>query len=68
MQQIAMIDTETGELTERKLEHDNGQARSFYVGLTEPALVRIESTGYTRWFAPARVSTWFPVDKSDLSR
>jgi transposase len=51
MQQIAMMDTETGELTERTLEHDNGEARSFYVGLTEPARVGIESTGYTRWFA-----------------
>jgi transposase len=51
MQQIAMINTETGELTEKKLEHDNGEARSFYTGLTEPVLVGIESTGYTRWFA-----------------
>jgi transposase len=51
MQQIAMIDTETGELIEKKLEHENGEARSFYEGLTEPVLVGIESTGYTRWFA-----------------
>ena len=32
-QQIAMLDTETGELTERRLEHANGEARAFYAGL-----------------------------------
>ena len=31
-QQIAMLDTETGELMERRLEHDNGEARVFYAG------------------------------------
>jgi transposase len=51
MRQIAMINTETGELTERQLEQEGEQARSFYADLKEPALVGIESTGYTRWFA-----------------
>jgi transposase len=32
------------------LEHENGEAKRFYEGLKEPALVGIESTGYTRWF------------------
>ena len=32
-QQIAMLDTETGELIERRLEHANGEARAFYAGL-----------------------------------
>lgn len=50
MQQISMVDTETGEITEQQLDHENGEARSFYAGLKEPALVGIESTGYTRWF------------------
>jgi transposase len=50
-QQIAMLDTETGELEERKLEHENGEAKRFYEGLKEPALVGIESTGYSIWFA-----------------
>jgi len=31
-QQIAMLDTETGELTERRPEHESGQARAFYAG------------------------------------
>jgi len=29
-QQIAMLDQETGELIERRLEHESGEARSFY--------------------------------------
>jgi transposase len=51
MQVIAMLDTETGEVVERQLEHESGEARAFYEGLKEPALVGIETTGYTRWFA-----------------
>ena len=50
-EQIAMLDTETGEFEEKRLEHEDGEAQRFYAGLKEPALVGIESTGYTRWFA-----------------
>ena len=50
-EQIAMLNTETGELVERKLDHESGEARTFYEGLKAPALVGIEATGYTRWFA-----------------
>jgi len=49
-QQIAMLDQETGELTERRLEHENGQARAFYASLEGPVRVGIEATGHTRWF------------------
>jgi transposase len=45
-----MLDTETGEVIRKKLEHENGEARRFYAGLKEPALVGIESTGYALWF------------------
>ncbi len=31
-QQVATLDTETGELAERRLEHENGEARAFYSG------------------------------------
>jgi transposase len=51
LQQIAMLDTETGEVVEKRLEHESGEAKRFYEGLKEPALVGIETTGYTRWFA-----------------
>ena len=50
-QQIAMLDTETGEVVEKRVGHESGEARRFYEGLKEAALVGIESTGYTRWFA-----------------
>ena len=32
-QQIAMMDTETGELWEGRLEHEQGEARRFYQAL-----------------------------------
>jgi transposase len=50
-QQIALLDTATGELVERRLEHENGEAKRFYAELQEPALVGMESTGYALWFA-----------------
>lgn len=49
-QQIAMLDMETGELVERRLEHENGEARAFYAALVGPVRVGIEATGHTHWF------------------
>jgi transposase len=49
-QQIAMVDTETGELVERQLEHASGEAKKFYVGLAKPVRVGMEATGYAQWF------------------
>lgn len=49
-QQIAMLDEETGELVERRLEHASGEAEQFYRQLTGPVRVGIEATGHTRWF------------------
>src|SRR5258707_15625154 len=45
-----MLDVETGELVERRLEHESGEARAFYAGLAGPVRVGIEATGHTRWF------------------
>jgi len=50
-QQIALLDTETGQVVERRLEHENGEAKRFYEELKEAALVGIETTGYALWFA-----------------
>ncbi len=50
-EQIAMLDTATGELVEKRLDHESGEAKRFYEGLKEPVLVGIESTGYAIWFA-----------------
>ena len=49
-QQIAMVDPQTGEVIERRLEHENGEARKFYAGLATPARVGMEATGYAQWF------------------
>jgi len=49
-QQIAMLDDTTGELVERRLEHENGEAREFYSSLPKPARVGMEATGYAQWF------------------
>jgi len=49
-QQIAMLDTETGELVERRLEHGSGEARAFYAALVGGVRVGIEATGHTHWF------------------
>jgi transposase len=49
-QQIAMVDNVTGELTERRLEHENGEANTFYRNLPKPVRVGIEATGPIHWF------------------
>jgi transposase len=49
-QQIAMMDTLTGELTERRLEHENGEADAFYRNLPKPVRVGIEASGPIHWF------------------
>jgi len=49
-QQIAMLDTTTGEIIERRLEHETGEARKFYGALPAAARVGIEATIGTRWF------------------
>ena len=49
-QQIAMLNEATGELTERRLDHENGEAPAFYRHLQGPVRVGIEATGPIRWF------------------
>jgi transposase len=49
-QQIAMLDDETGELVERRLEHASGEAKGFYSELRGAVRVGIEASGHTRWF------------------
>ena len=49
-QQVAMVDTESGELIERRLEHGNGEAKKFYAELQGPVRVGMEATGYAQWF------------------
>src|SRR5437016_10799619 len=49
-QQIAMMDEATGELIERRLDHENGEAAKFYRSLPKPVRVGIEATGPIHWF------------------
>ncbi len=49
-QQIAMVDTTTGEVIERRLEHETGEAQEFYATLPAPARVGMEATITAQWF------------------
>ena len=51
-QQIAFVDTETGELQERRLEHRE-EAEKFYRDLAAQGMkvcVGMEASGHARWF------------------
>jgi transposase len=45
-----MLDGQTGEVIERRLEHATGEARAFYAALPGRARVGMEATGYAQWF------------------
>jgi transposase len=49
-QTIAMVDTETGEFTEKTLGHEGNAVREFYAALEGPVVVGIEATGAMQWF------------------
>ncbi len=49
-QTIAMVDTETGEFTEKTLNHESNEVREFYAALEGPVVVGIEATGSMQWF------------------
>jgi transposase len=49
-QQIAFVDTESGEVEERSLTHSGAEAEQFYRGLARPALVGMEAVGNSQWF------------------
>jgi hypothetical protein len=44
-EQIAAMETTTGELMERRVEHEGGQAEKFYAALPKPVRVGMEATG-----------------------
>ena len=53
VQQVAFLDTETGETGERRLNHRDGEAERFYRDLQRRQVkvrVGIEATGHARWF------------------
>ena len=72
-QQIAFVDTETGELQERRLEHPNG-AEKFYRDLVsqgKKVRVGMEASGHARWFerllAELKIELWIG-DAAEIHR
>ena len=52
-QYLALADTETGEYSERRLNHSAGEVEKFYRELAAAGVsvrVGMEATGYSRWF------------------
>lgn len=49
-QLVAVLDTDTGEVSEHKLLHGNREAERFYRSLAAPALVGMEACGNSEWF------------------
>jgi transposase len=53
MQQIAVVETETGEYLKRELSHSAGEGEKFYRDLKQKGVrvpVGIEASGHARWF------------------
>src|SRR5215469_5034038 len=49
-QSVATLDTDTGEVVNRKLQHEGNEVREVYSGLPRPVLVGIEAIGPMQWF------------------
>ena len=49
-QQVAVLDTVTGEVLEQELAHEGDAVEQFYRSLRPPVTIGIETTGYTQWF------------------
>jgi transposase len=64
MQQIAFVDTGTGECVERQLSHSTEEAEKFYRDLKQRRVsvrVGMEATGYARWFERLMVELGFEL-------
>src|SRR4030088_701456 len=63
-QQIAFLMEETGEYSERRLNHSDGQAEKCYRDLKQRGIcvrVGMEATGYSRWFERLLAELGFEV-------
>lgn len=49
-QTLAMLNRETGEVSEHTLQHEGDAVRAFYAALPKPVVVGIEATGSMGWF------------------
>ena len=67
-QQIAFLLEETGEYSERRLNHSDGEAEKFYRDLQLRGVhvrVGMEATGYSRWFERLLAELGFEVWMGD---
>ena len=67
-QQIAFVDSETGELNERRLEHPE-EAEKFYRDLRAQGMsvrVGMEASGHARWFERLLGELQFALDHFEL--
>jgi len=67
-QQIAWVETETGEMQERKLMHGDGEAERFYGQLSRPVRVGLEATGNCHWFMDMLAEMGHEVWVGDAAR
>jgi len=67
-QQVAWVDTETGETEEKKLVHASGEAEKFYRQLPGPALIGMESTGNCQWFVEMATAAGHEVWIGDAAK
>jgi len=49
-QQVAVLNTDTGELQEQRLAHEGQAGEQFYRALPRPVTIGVESVGYAQWF------------------
>lgn len=49
-QQVAIFDSDSGEMVERTLDHGSGEAERFYRELEAPARIGMEAVGNSLWF------------------
>src|SRR5258706_14636599 len=67
-QQIAFLMEETGEYSERRLNHSDGEAEQFYRDLQLRGVhvrVGMEATGYSHWFERLLAEVGFEVGIGD---
>ncbi len=70
-QQIAWVETDSGEVGERPLMHSTGEAERFYRKLKEQGVemrVGIEATGHARWFERLLAELGFELWLGDAAR
>src|SRR5262249_6051739 len=67
-QQVAVLDTDTGEISEHQLAHEGTAVEEFYAALPRPVTIGIESTGYAIWSHALTQRRGHPRGAGDAAR